>query len=137
MLKPSYRPEPFNAIVKLFRKINITDILNEDSKLNELLNDVQKARWENFSRNSSCKVRLQTPGRITKSAEVHQFKILDNSSAGILADSVHGSLNRILAAMVMAPFWRRMRFSGKEVLLPLVMEQAVGMLSWRLNMRES
>lgn len=104
MLKPNYCPEPFNVIVKLFRKINITDILNEDSKLNELLNDVQKARWENFSRNSSCKVRLQTPGRKTASSEVHQFKILDNSSAGILADSVQGSLNRIFAAMVMAPF---------------------------------
>ena len=46
---------------------------------------------------------MQPPRCATNFAEVHHVKILDNSSAGILADSVHGSLNRILAAMVMAP----------------------------------
>ena len=71
---------------------------------------------------------MQSP-HATANVSQPQHTNLDKSSAGCLADSTQGKKALNCAAKQIAAFFLNNRFKGKEGLRPLVIEQAVGMLS--------
>ena len=82
--------------------------------------------------NTLPEIRVQSPHATAHLCKTHHNK-RDNLSAGCRADSTHGRKTRSLAAKHVAAFILKTRFKGKEGDLPFVIEQAVGMLSCRLN----